>query len=478
MRAKKSNEQKRAKSPEDDERATPIEETEAGERAVLAEKTAFGERADATEKTLAVERAALDKKPVSKERAEHKEKPEIEERAGRAEKSETKERAAGSKKTAMVERASDRENPIEGERAVGHEKAIRDGRAAASEETANKERAVEREKPAERERAVLVKKTGADERAGPTKETGEEKRAALGEETVYPERSAPLPSVGPSTPRGAAPSPSSWALVRRLADSYDDVQRLRIAVGNRLVKLGRNEQVADSHASVLVALSEDLARHEESMAAAMRAEVHGHIMGDWLVAHRGIAEQSAATIIATLERRPHWSGCRAPKVKDRCDTPPDGFDAWDGAGQPFCRHSTWIDPKHPSSFWKFCGLYPGARRERGKTSEFNAYARVRMYRIATNMIRSGNEEYGAIYRQAKQRYLQYPMIHGKGPDDSGHALYADLMARRVMIKQFLVDLHVEWTKRLGLPPSEPYSARIHRGETPQTPPEFAAGVSA
>ena len=418
MRAKKSNEQKRAKSPENDERATRPKETEQMERAAVMEKPVVGERAVVSEKTVGAERAA------------------------------------GSKKTATVERASDRENPIEGERAERAEKTVGT------------------------ERAGPIEKTGSGERAGPTEETGEEKRAVQREETEARERRAPIPAAGPGTPRGAAPSPSSWALVRRLADSYDDVQRLRIAVGNRLVKLGRNEQVADSHASVLVALSEDLARHEESMAAAMRAEVHGHIMGDWLVAHRGIAEQSAATIIATLERRPHWSGCRAPKVKDRCDTPPDGFDPWDGAGQPFCRHSTWIDPKHPSSFWKFCGLYPGARRERGKTSEFNAYARVRMYRIATNMIRSGNEEYGAIYRQAKQKYLQYPMIHGKGPDDSGHALYADLMARRAMIKQFLVDLHVEWTRRLGLPPSEPYSARIHRGETPQTPPGFAAGVSA
>ena len=442
MRAKKSNEQKRAKSPENDERATRPKETEQMERAAVMEKPVVGERAVVSEKTVGAERAA------------------------------------GSKKTATVERASDRENPIEGERAERAEKTVGTERAGPIEKTVRTERAVVAEKTGSGERAGGAEKTTQCERAGPTEETGEEKRAVQREETEARERRAPIPAAGPGTPRGAAPSPSSWALVRRLADSYDDVQRLRIAVGNRLVKLGRNEQVADSHASVLVALSEDLARHEESMAAAMRAEVHGHIMGDWLVAHRGIAEQSAATIIATLERRPHWSGCRAPKVKDRCDTPPDGFDPWDGAGQPFCRHSTWIDPKHPSSFWKFCGLYPGARRERGKTSEFNAYARVRMYRIATNMIRSGNEEYGAIYRQAKQKYLQYPMIHGKGPDDSGHALYADLMARRAMIKQFLVDLHVEWTRRLGLPPSEPYSARIHRGDTPQTPPEFAAGVSA
>ena len=466
MRAKKSNEQKRAKSPENDERATRPKETEQ------------------------MERAATKEKPVVRERAVVDEKTGRSERAGGAEKTMGEERAGPVEGTTRIERAGRTEKPAERERAGLAEKTTREERAGPIEGTTRIERAGVKEKPVVWERAVVAEKTGSGERAGgaekttqceragPTEETGEEKRAVQREETEARERRAPIPAAGPGTPRGAAPSPSSWALVRRLADSYDDVQRLRIAVGNRLVKLGRNEQVADSHASVLVALSEDLARHEESMAAAMRAEVQGHIMGDWLVAHRGIAEQSAATVIATLERRPHWSGCRAPKVKDRCDTPPDGFDPWDGAGQPFCRHSTWIDPKHPSSFWKFCGLYPGARRERGKTSEFNAYARVRMYRIATNMIRSGNEEYGAVYRQAKQKYLQYPMIHGKGPDDSGHALYADLMARRAMIKQFLVDLHVEWTKRLGLPPSEPYSARIHRGETPQTPPGFAAGVSA
>ena len=443
-------------------RSTTDKAQKMSERAVELEKTDEGERAEGVEKTASVERAA------------GVEKTGVKERAATTEKTERVERVEENEKTGSEERTARSEKPARNERAAVPEKTAHVERAACSEKTKVPERAERTEKTAVQERAAIVEKTGPKERAVTAKKTVVSERAGWSEKTRVVERTAP--TVG--TRRGAAPSPSSWALVRRLADSYDDIQRLRIAIGNRLVKLGRDEQVGDAHMDELTSLADDLAKHEASMAAAMRSEVHAHIMGDWLVAHRGIAEQSAATIIATLERRPHWSGCRAPKVKDRCDAAPAEFDAWNGAGPPFCPHSTWIDPKHPSSFWKFCGLYPGARKERGKVSEFNGYARVRMYRIATNMIRSGNEEYGAIYRQAKQRYLQYPTIHDKGPDDSGHALYADLMARRVMIKEFLLRLHIEWSRRLNLPPSEPYAMRVHRGETPQTPPEYAAGASA
>ena len=456
------------------ERAEVEEKTARNERAGSLEKTRVAERADGVEKTEAKERAGKPEKTATRERAAERENPEQLERAAKVEKAGIAERAVEPEKTGAKERAEHPEKTATPKRAAFTEKNDSGERAATTKKTVSGERAAFSEKPEIKERAVVKEKTAARERAAAVEKTVAKERAANNKKTARVERTAP--TVG--TRRGAAPSPSSWALVRRLADSYDDIQRLRIAIGNRLVKLGRDEQVGDAHMGELTSLADDLAKHEASMAAAMRSEVHAHIMGDWLVAHRGIAEQSAATIIATLERRPHWSGCRAPKVKDRCDAAPADFDAWNGAGPPFCPHSTWIDPKHPSSFWKFCGLYPGARKERGKVSEFNGYARVRMYRIATNMIRSGNEEYGAIYRQAKQRYLQYPTIHDKGPDDSGHALYADLMARRVMIKEFLLRLHIEWSRRLNLPPSEPYAMRVHRGETPQTPPEYAAGASA
>ncbi len=130
--------------------------------------------------------------------------------------------------------------------------------------------------------------------------------------------------------------------------------------------------------------------------------------------------------------------------------------------------------KYPSSFWAYAGLdvaKDGAGRSRrtehlvkrqyidkdGKEAErnsitFNPWLKTKLMGVlASSFVRAGAGKYEQIYRDYKHRLESNPAHDEKS---KGHR---DNMAKRYMVKMFLVDLHMEWRELEGLSVSVPYS---------------------
>jgi len=124
--------------------------------------------------------------------------------------------------------------------------------------------------------------------------------------------------------------------------------------------------------------------------------------------------------------------------------------------------------KHVSSLWRFSGLTPDSKREKGKSLDFNPKLRTLMYRIGDCFIKQRTPGYREVYDKAKEEYLKR---HKEGKcqkctelgrnDKPGHS---DLMARRKMVKEFLKDYWSHCCLLTNRDPGKPYSARFHKGE--------------
>jgi hypothetical protein len=121
--------------------------------------------------------------------------------------------------------------------------------------------------------------------------------------------------------------------------------------------------------------------------------------------------------------------------------------------------------KHASSLWKFAGLTPDSKKEKGKQLDFSPKLRMLMYRIGDCFVKARTPKYRDIYDKAKEEYTKRH-LNGeceacnkiKKADKPGHP---DAMARRKMIKAFLIDYYEHCLALRGLPPDKPYSARFH-----------------
>lgn len=130
--------------------------------------------------------------------------------------------------------------------------------------------------------------------------------------------------------------------------------------------------------------------------------------------------------------------------------------------------------KYPSSLWAYAGLDVGPDGQgRSKRKEhliecayidkegnpatrvgitFNPFLKTKLVGVAAScLIRAGNEKYGKIYRDYKNRLENHELHKEKTK------LHRDNMAKRYMIKQFLVDLHMKWRELEGLEVSTSYN---------------------
>lgn len=132
--------------------------------------------------------------------------------------------------------------------------------------------------------------------------------------------------------------------------------------------------------------------------------------------------------------------------------------------------------RHPSSLWKYTGLdvaHDGKGRSRrkehlveidyidkdGKPAKrnglpYNPWLKTKLMGVMADcIIKAGESKYERIYRDYKHR-LESHAVYGVEKDPKpGHRNY---MAKRYMVKMFLVDLYVAWRTLEGLPVSQPY----------------------
>lgn len=129
--------------------------------------------------------------------------------------------------------------------------------------------------------------------------------------------------------------------------------------------------------------------------------------------------------------------------------------------------------KYASSLWAYAGLDvapDGKGRSRKKEHlverdyinkdgepakrvgiTFNPFLKTKLTGVlAASFLRSGNEQYVAIYANYKQR-LENHVVHATKTKGHRHN-----MAMRYMIKRFLVDLYFHWRKIEGLPVAPEY----------------------
>lgn len=215
--------------------------------------------------------------------------------------------------------------------------------------------------------------------------------------------------------------------LRWVADSYDQVQRVRLAMDNRLraYAQGRDEsEIKLQGPAALVA--DNLADAEKQLAKMMNELVKQHPAWEWLSQVRGIGGVLACELLGLLDIN------RA---------------------------------RHVSSFWKFCGLAvvdgERDRLKKGEKAPYSKRAKTVCYLIGESFLRS-NSPFRRVYDDAR--------VHYEATHPEWTPLHQHRAAMRKMEKVFLACLWIVWRKELGLPTELPY-AHEHLGHKQLYSPE-------
>jgi len=97
-----------------------------------------------------------------------------------------------------------------------------------------------------------------------------------------------------------------------------------------------------------------------------------------------------------------------------------------------------------SKLWAYAGLAPGQRLERGKKATWNPRLRTLCWKIGKQFVKQGGG-YKRIYKESKVYYQNRPDLKGKPKR------VIDAHARRRTVKLFLSHLWVQWRRLEGLP---------------------------
>jgi len=228
--------------------------------------------------------------------------------------------------------------------------------------------------------------------------------------------------------------------VRYMVDAYYQMQEYRKAVANQIGSLERSVDTGGTHQTLDWMLAQ-VSTMEGQIERAMDVYSQSHVVGDWLRAHYGIGPIIAAGLLA------HIDISKCPTV---------------------------------GHIWRFAGLDPTLKWERGKKRPFNAELKTLCWKIGQCFMKfSGRAEcfYGGIYRERKAYEIERNEAGGNAeaaaailearPTHAQKAIYAtgklppaqiDARARRYAVKLFLAHLHAEWYERVnGTKPPLPYA---------------------
>jgi hypothetical protein len=212
--------------------------------------------------------------------------------------------------------------------------------------------------------------------------------------------------------------------LRHLHDTAVSVEKLRIALGNRVSALQRGVDDAERPVPEVYV---QLAKAAEDMEALIDKGIADEletwaVWREWLRHVKGIGPSLAGQMLALL-------------------LPP-------------------IPTKGPSSWYKAAGLVPEERPDglmrlpRARAGEgkitYHPWLRRCLYNVATSFVRNGGY-YREVYEQAKARLLQ---LH-EGETD-WPPIRVDRVARWKTVKMFLAHTWEAWCEAEGIPARRPY----------------------
>ena len=254
---------------------------------------------------------------------------------------------------------------------------------------------------------------------------------------------------------------------RHLADSYEQVQKVRVALGNRARAI---EDGDDEHGIMFAKkMADDLKKKEEEIFQFMKDRAEGtEVYNKFLSKIKGMGPTLSTKLQAWLEPE------KAPK--------PSSFVKYAGLGVEMkCNECETLEPRKPKRkkkesdeewqerlknyqaekiLWEGkqhgddcpkCnnGTLEGQAQQRiaGKPTSFNPIVRDLMWNVTECFVRS-NSQYKVIYDKEKQRKKK----QGWGESDGHRSTHA----KRKMGKIFLHHLWVVWRSILDLPTRSPY----------------------
>jgi hypothetical protein len=238
---------------------------------------------------------------------------------------------------------------------------------------------------------------------------------------------------------------------RYLVDAYYIMQEDRMAADARVREM---EKSGEPHA-IISWLAEKNRAMEAQIKAGLAKYVEAHLVGDWLIATRGIGPVIGAGLLAHIDIE------RA---------------------------------KSPSAIWRYAGLDPTSKWGKGQKRPWNAKLKRLCWIIGESFVKTGGDgPYRTIYVERKELYTAKNLAgdyaetaarqlaeknYGKGTEaraalEAGQlpAAQIHLRAQRIAVKLFLSHLWEEWRTRAGLPVSEPWvlehGGHVHKIERPQ-----------
>lgn len=198
--------------------------------------------------------------------------------------------------------------------------------------------------------------------------------------------------------------------LRWQVDLYYQVQKIRIALGNRVDAIVRGVDRGDLDR--LKRWYDQFLKLEEQVEREMAHEVQSHPVHRWLTSIKGIGPTLASKLIALVG-------------PDECMAARDT----------------------PSKLWAFAGLAPGRKLVKGQKSPYNRRLKSLMYVIGTSILKARGPV--ARYYYAAKEYYQ-----ANRPDWTPSHVH--LAAMRKMSKVILACLWQVWREELGLPTRELY----------------------
>ena len=300
-------------------------------------------------------------------------------------------------------------------------------------------------------------------------------------------------------------NPALYDNLRNLVEFYYDTQDFRLASANRLRQVsydGIDVGTADAFKAKLD--PDSLKHYEHTVRDFLKYRLKDVPIYKELEDIKGIGPIIAAAIISWFEVHPHWSACFGVKQANgkvkKCKKYKWENKYTPGA-QP-CPHTKWIDPCHPSSWWKYAGLSVvgnevvdgilqgghAIRREKGVQTGYNPKVKTLAWKIARSLLMAGNEKYTAIYENRKRYEAKMhctdhvctveecgiqedgarrcPHTHHCGDRECGAPIgHIDTRAKRYMVKMFLADVWLMWRRFEGLPVTPTWAAERMHGVT-------------
>lgn len=194
---------------------------------------------------------------------------------------------------------------------------------------------------------------------------------------------------------------AAFALLKIAADTLDDVEKVRIATGNRLGAWDRDELPTGPERARAQLLLDALAATEHQATLELQRALRKHPLGPWVKQTIGIGEKQGARLIAAIGD-PYWN-----TLEDR-------------------------PRRGPAELWAYCGYAPSQKRRKGIKSNWNAEAKMRARLCAESCVKHMHSPYRAIYDAGRTAWA----------DRETSDLHKHNHALRCVAKAILKDLYL------------------------------------